>query len=59
MKVAITTNLARGRMAKEDHLKIFPIFLKEKKRSIDFTEEMRARTEEIATKNLNLRPTEI
>ena len=30
-----------------------------KKRSIDFTEEMRARTEEIATKSLNLRPTEI
>ena len=30
-----------------------------KKRSIDFTEEIQARTEEIATKNLNLRPTEI
>ena len=30
-----------------------------KKRSIDFTEEMYARTEEIASKNMNLRPTEI
>ena len=30
-----------------------------KKRSIDFTEEMRARTEELASKILNLRPTEI
>ena len=54
----IKTYLARGRMEKEDHLKIFPIFLKEK-RSIDFTEEIRSRTEELASKKLNLRSIEI
>ena len=53
-KVIFTTNLVRGRMDKEDHLKISPIFRKKKN---DFTEEMHERTIEIASLNFNIHPT--